>query len=337
MTTHDSNAVAVPAPSAFPWQQAGWREDVEAWIKEYIPMTEPLVELQQRPTGCVYRMGEWYFKAVIAPFTHEPAVTRFLARHFPDSVPQVAAINPDKGWILQRDGGVTLKSITQAERSLSRWEPILAAYAGLQLASVAWEDTMLALGLPDRRLHLLPDLFDRLAHDDSLLSAEQNPDGIPDDERAAMRKMRPEVERLAQQLASYNIPATLHHDDFHAGNIVVNDSAFGIIDWGESFIAHPFYSLFMIMRYAAYMLELPPDDPAMIRLRDSYLNVWTGHEPMPRLIEAYALAGRFQKLNRALTWHTYVSSLPVELRADDAGSAEYWLREFVSDPTGATQ
>jgi hypothetical protein len=315
-----------------PWSYPGWFERASAWIREETGRRESIVQHHLRPNSCVLRSGSRHFKAVAGINAAEPAVTALLAERFPDLVPAVLAMDVDRGWMLQKDGGIPLRSLTHKPADLGRWRQVLRVFARMQIESAGMLDSLLATGLEDRRLDRIPALYEGLVDSPRLLGGE-HPEGIPEVEFSSMWRRRGEVRQLCDELAAYQIPETIRHDDFHANNIMVDGERFGVIDWGESYAGHPFGSLFMALRYAAYLLDLEEGGPELIALRDVYLKEWTDWEPLPRLVEAYQGAARLQMLSRALTWHDFMSSVDPELISEYEGSAEYWLRLFMGlDP-----
>jgi hypothetical protein len=131
--------------------------------------------------------------------------------------------------MLMRDAGRRLREVVAEERSLARWHDVLAAYARLQLACEDDVDAFLALGVPDRRLAVLPDAYA------ALLAALGEPDeGWPTPERVA---------ELCRELAAYGIRETIQHDDLHDGQIFLGEGTHLLLDWGDSCVSHPFFSL----------------------------------------------------------------------------------------------
>ena len=73
--------------------------------------------------------------------------------------------------------------------------------------------------------------------------------------------------------------ASLQHDDLHDANIFVPYDGVGpyrVFDWGDASVAHPFTTLLVTLRVVAYRLELAGGAPELLRLRDAYLEPWTG-------------------------------------------------------------
>ncbi len=67
-----------------------------------------------RPWSAVLRAptsgGDLYFKANLPALANEPALTAALHRIDPEHVLPVLADEPDERWMLQADGGPTMRS-----------------------------------------------------------------------------------------------------------------------------------------------------------------------------------------------------------------------------------
>lgn len=304
------------------WARPGWYDEAVAWIRRYTDA--PIEQFRVRPTGNVMRVGDWYFKAVMHGLNeHEPALTQFLAEHFPDNIPTVEAVHLERGWFLQHDAGIAIREFND----LDQWAAAIRHYARLQ--QQADVEAISALGVKDRSLEVLPALYERIVNVPDLWVADAEEDAIPPDKLAEVKTYRPQVERICQQLGTYNIPMALHHDDFSGANILLKDDRINFIDWGESYITHPFCSLFIFLRYAAYVFKLKSDDPALAHLRDAYLLEWRDYGSLSELVDAYKLAADLAKLHRALTWRDFYERLEPSDRVQYVGNAEYWLQVFL--------
>ncbi|MCD4687037.1 MAG: phosphotransferase, partial [Anaerolineae bacterium] len=242
-----------------------------------------------------------------------------------------------QGWLLMRDGGVTLRSLVQSVDDFDHWHAILPAYAALQQAMIARAEELLALGVLDRRLSTLPEQVARLLDDTGALLIDQ-PDGLTAAEYQQLRDLLPEYAALCARLARYGIPETLHHEDFHDANIFVQEgdgaARYTFADWGESGVAPPFFTLLVMLRSIAYRLKLEFDGPEMQALRDVYLSAWTDYGTLDDLRAAADLAARVAMPARALTWYRVVSALPESERAEDAGAVPGWLQVFLEAQAG---
>ena len=78
------------------------------------------------------------------------------------------------------------------------------------------------------------------------------------------------------------LPLSLEHGDLWIGNIIVNPDRIAVIDWADSSISHPFFSL---ARFVEYIHEFRDDvsSRALSRLKAAYLEPWTVYAPMTEL------------------------------------------------------
>ena len=133
-------------------------------------------------------------------------------------MPGLLAYNRDRCWMLLHDEGPMLRSLIQSKRDIQLWRYVLPVYAGLQIEMSARQSDLLTLGALDRRLALLPPKFERLLEDKEALHID-HPSGLTSEEYQRLCELAPRFESMCKKLADYRIPETLHHDDFHDGNI----------------------------------------------------------------------------------------------------------------------
>jgi Phosphotransferase enzyme family len=126
------------------------------------------------------------------------------------------------------------------------------------------------------------------------------------------------------------IPATLHHDDFHDGNLFLHNGRVRFTDWGESAVTHPFFSLVVLLRGASNSLDLASDAPELAQMRDWYLSHWTDYASPAGLQAAAYLAQQIGLVNRALTWHRVIANLPESLKSEYAIAVPAYLQEFIN-------
>jgi aminoglycoside/choline kinase family phosphotransferase len=323
-------------PLRVPWARPGWLPETTAWIDDCLAelgraRTGPPEQVRVRHWACVLRVpaagGDIYFKAVAPAQGFEPLVTRALMVMAPGVVPRVLALDAERGWLLMVDGGVPLRGRVLPGRHLEPLLDMLPRFAALQLALVPHTAALLAAGCPDRRLHRLPALIADLLDDRDLMLVG-HPDGMTAAEHADLRAALPAMRDLCARLADIGVPESLHHDDFHPGNVLVDARAnYAFFDWGESAITHPFLSLGMALRWARLVLEC--DEEALDRLRRAYLGPWTAYAPTDRLLEAAAIAERLMPLARALTWAESIRGLEPDARWECEDSSAYFLRVFL--------
>jgi hypothetical protein len=310
------------------WTEPDWLAEAEAWIRERVTMAGELDQFHVRWWSTVIRVptgGEnLYFKAVAPGFEFEPALTVRLFELAPDRVTPVVDADLDRAWMLMRDAGTRLRELVLTPSDLRHWELALPRYAELQLTATPIAEELLALGVPDARLAVLPE---------QLRAVLAEPvRGMPVAERERALEALPEFEALCRELAAYGIAETIQHDDLHDGQVFFREGRYVFFDWGDSCISHPFHSLTVNLRAAAAKLELEPGGAEVRRLRDAYL------EPFGDLGEAADVAYRTGTVGRALAWDRFTRSGFGYTEPDDDLATAHGLKLFLANgPIGTWQ
>lgn len=325
------NMTHITPPS---WTRPGWLEQVSGWIhaglaQEGITVTGSIAPVHEQTVLRVpTNNGDFYFKACTPVLSHEAAVTQALYRWRPDCIPAVLQIDARQGWLLMADGGQTLRRAFEQTTPADVWAEILARYAGLQMDLVVHVDEMLQLGSPDRRLALLPDLYQDLLAEPEWLLIEQS-DDLTTVEYQRLLDAKPQVTALCQQLEAYAIPMSLHHNDLHDANIFYTGGQPLFFDWGDSSIAHPFFSLRTVFVSIEYSFDLDEQDPFFDELAHAYLQPWTAFETAENAAAAFKLAQRLWALSSAVKYKTLLRH-QVELRDEYADAVPGLLQEFLA-------
>ena len=308
------------------WTEPEWLAGAEAWTRERADVAGELDQFHVRWWSTVIRVPtpseDLYFKAVAKGFMFEPPLTAKLFELKPDRVTAVVDVDVERGWMLMRDAGRRFREIVSSPADLRHWELALPRYAELQLAAAPLADELLALGVPDTRLSVLPDqLREVLA---------QPVRGLTPAQQERVLEALPEFEAMCRELAAYGIPETIQHDDLHDGQVFLRDGRYLFFDWGDSCISHPFHSLTVTLRANAARLGLEPGGLELQRLRDAYL------EPFGDLQEAANLAYRTGTVARALAWDRFVRGGFRYTEPDEDLATAYGLKLFVENgPIGS--
>jgi Ser/Thr protein kinase RdoA (MazF antagonist) len=152
---------------------------------------------------------------------------------------------------------------------------------------------------------------------------------LSDDEIERLHALVPRVADVCAELASFGIPETLQHDDFHDGNIFIGDGRVTLADWAECCAAHPFFSLRVTLNASAHFAGLPKDAPPILAMRDAYLEPWTRFMPRSDLLSVLALSQRLENISRGRTWHRLVIKLTGAEREQEAEMVPANLRRFL--------
>lgn len=319
-----------------PWTQPGWFESASEWIhtqleRQGLRVTGPVELLHMRPWSSMARVpttgGPVFFKAASPMLKHEPALTKALARWRPDCMLTVLAADFGRGWMLSADAGVMLRSLI-SPLDLGHWHKVLALYAEVQRDLTGRVSDLLALGTPDRRLAVLPRLYEQLLEDTDSLRVGLSP-GLTPEEHRRLRDMRPSLSTLCERLADCGIPETIAHEEIHDANVLVSHGRYVFADWGESSVAHPFFTMLVTLRSAVYRLKLREDGPELARLRDIYLEPWRQFGSREKLVGALRLGYRLGMVNRALSWHRVLAPLSARDKGQEADAVSGWLHDFL--------
>jgi Phosphotransferase enzyme family len=311
------------------WVRPEWLAEATAWIRARVDVSGEIEQPHVRWWSTVLRVptadGDLYFKAV-APIHHfEAALTARLAELQPGRVTDVVDTDLERGWFLMRDGGMRLRELVETSDDLHHWERVLPEYARLQLEVAPHADEFLALGTPDERLVVLPQLFRELL--------VTRPHGLTEDEHRQALAALPRFEEMCLGLAADGLPETIQHDDLHDGQVFVRDGRYLVFDWGDSCVSHPLLSLTVILRATAWRLGLEPGGPELRRLRDAYL------EPFARGPEIADVAYWAGTIARAIAWKRMVDPRELEfLSESDLEGPAYGIRLFLAGgPIGTWQ
>lgn len=306
-------------------------EGAESWVTEALGGVEVTVASSRiRPWSGVWQLAptaggdeRWWFKENRSSGQHEPALTAALARVSP-LVGQPVAIDPDRFRLLSHDAGERLRErldsagTGQVPLTLATWAELLPRYAELQLAAVPLVDELAAAGVPVVAPLDHPALFDELLGEDEWLQPGVSPE-MSFETYAQLCGAQALVAEAVDAVEAAGIGISIQHDDLHEGNVFLRPGdprGFDVIDWGDSYLGHPFGSLLVTLRGIAYRLDVDTtsEPPELARLVDAYL-------------EPFTAPGR--------TIADLRQVLPSVLLLARIGRAESWRRMFAGDHRAA--
>lgn len=328
--------MSVVGDDALPrWADPQWKAEILGWAVDRLAARRLVVagdpqQVKARPWSTVFRLptsaGPVWLKANAAGSRYEAALVDALSRWVPDNAVAPLAVETDRGWLLLRDGGPTLRSLVESHRpglDLAGWERLLVEHAHLQRALEPYVDDMLALGVPDNRLPALPALLaDLLADHDAMWLGRDG--GLTEAEHDRLLAKSGEYVHLCAELDAVGVAPTLQHDDLHDNNVfapVDNGHPSRVFDWGDAVVTHPF----MVLRVALGTVAATAGAPELGRLRDAYLEPWTDVAALPELRDAVRLAVRVVAVVRAASWRRALSEATPAGRGRWGSSAGEWL------------
>jgi hypothetical protein len=275
----------------------------EDWIRKHVEPTGAIKTTHDRPWATVMRVpvagGVKWFKSCAQVQAFEPRLTAELYARWPDRVTEVLAIDETRRWLLLGDAGM---AVGERGNPPEAWLEALPLYAELQKGETAFALDHLGHGVPDLRMAALPAGYQRLL-------ASELPLANGDVKR--LSDYAPRFAELCAALAALEIQESIQHDDLHIRNLYSDGGRLRVVDWGDSSIAHPFFSLLVTFRFLEEFNHLAPGDPWFHRLRDAYLEPWGSGFP-----ETFEIAMRVGCFAHAIAWTRQRQALPPDSRPD---------------------
>lgn len=231
--------------------------------------------------------GPVWLKAPGTGTVFEVALYDLLSRVVPDRILRPIAIDLDRGWVLLPDGGTTIGDAGTG--IVDALVAVLPQYGQLQRDLAPHTGALLSFGVADMRPEIMPDRFDE--------AVSAVGDGLDD-----VRAMRGTYAGWCARLAASPVPASIDHNDLHPWNVFLDGDRASFYDWGDAVVAHPFASMLVTAAAVRRHVGVAQDDPAVRRIRDAYLEVWSDLLPHRQLVAELELACWVGKVARALTW-----------------------------------
>ena len=322
------------------WHDHIWLKEAHKWIREQakrhsIQLAGEIEQNHAYAWSTVMRVptneGMLFFKATAGETLFEIALTDKLAGWSPDCMPELIAVDTERGWMLMRDGGEQLRKSIRPTKDVTLWEPVITRYADLQIGLIEHVDEILALGIPDHRLARLPELYSELLADEASLMLDQEK-GLSSADFQQVQALKPRFEQICADLAAFGIPETLNNGDFHDGNVLLKNGRVTFFDWGDATVTHPFVTLrtwFVSMEIALELDDYAPPTTEVTELLNHYLERWETFGDTERLLAAYQLSRPVAAIVKTLLWHSTISQLEGPPREEYAWIVPELWREFL--------
>ena len=280
------------------WDDPVWLADAHAWIEARlaeldVARTGVIKQPHIRRWSTVLRVptdaGTVWFKANEASLRHEAQLIDLLASRGHDCILKPLAINAESGWMLMSDAGEPLRKLAPVERNLDRWLDVLTRYAYVQCDVTETVDTLLAMGVPDMRLTVLPRKYEQLMQE---IGAERR-----------FREASAHVAELSRVLGDFGIAETIQHDDLHDGQVFASNGRHLLMDWADACVSHPFFTLSVTLEgMLAWGIDDIENSVDTTPFRDSYLAPFTARYGGD-LVKASDVAIRLGWACRAVNGH----------------------------------
>lgn len=324
--------------SSILWVQTIWLDKAKNWIDDRLhrqgikrigTVEQPHIRHWSTVLKVPTNVGYIYFKAVVLELVYEASLTQVLSHWYPEFMPQVLAVDKKLGWLLMKDGGMRLRESLKTEDDIRHWQSILPIYAQVQSKSTKRIDELLKIGVPNHRLTVLPTRFKELLADTEVLNLDR-PGGISLSEYQRLQDYTALVTHLCDRLAAYGVPESIHHGDLHDGNVFIHDERYLLFDWGDSSVAHPFFTLHSTYRNLTNRFGLEKTSFWFELLTECYLNSWLEYQTQEKLAQAFHLVQRLSPIVSALRFLPVLSSMDEVTRKNYGEWVPGLLREFLN-------
>jgi hypothetical protein len=297
--------ITSPGNQRVPWYIPGWLATTSQRI------AAALNEIGYRPTGSIEQIRSWersailrfptdrgplYFKQVPPMFAAELRLSDILRGHFPEYIPRPLLVDYEQRWSIMPDlGDHSLHQVGDVKR----WQAALRQFGWLQQGMIGHLPQLRQAGIPDRPLVRLPaGLKELLADGRQAIAADRV--RMSEAQFGRLQALAAPITADVVRLAACELPPSIEHGDFWGGQILTAGAQFQFIDWSDSSISHPFFS----MTFLAEAEGLPPYlSEARSLLRDAYLSAWEDTTSMTNLKQAFRIAQRLGPLHHALLYH----------------------------------
>jgi RimJ/RimL family protein N-acetyltransferase len=327
------------------WSSDAWRRDAARWLDEQLTAnrlerTGEVTQPHLRPWATVLRApttgGTVWLKAAGPETAFEVALYRLLEQVAPGRILSPIAVDPGRGWMVLPDGGATLGERLDEVDLVEAMVTVLPEYGQLQRDLAPHLDDLLGFGMGDMRAAVMPRRFEEALE---TVGRHVEGKGDEDDRKTVARvaAMRREFARWCARLEDAAVPASIDHNDLHFWNVFVTVDAAGRVgrvrfyDWGDSAVAHPFASMLLGLGMLHQQLGVGADDPAVVRPRDAYLEVFGDLASRAELVEELELACQVAKAGRALSWDRALRMRGPEEAGEFADAPLHALRSLLSD------
>lgn len=273
-----------------------------------------------------------YLKQIPESLSLESKTLTYLNQHGCHNIPALIAENKILNCFLMTScGDDTLRHLFQEKVDLNILNAGIHNYTNIQRISECEVPQLLALGIPDWRLEQFPSLYYQLIKQEELLMS----DGLSEEELIQLNNSHRICINLCEALSQFRLPETINHCDFHENNMLLNKKTgeISIIDWGETVISHPFFSLNGCLWNMTYFYQIKQTDKIYRDLQLQCIAPWLDLYDGNHLLKALNSANQLNGIFAALSYQRMYSATMAQTRTvqqEHPGSIAGCLRSFLN-------
>lgn len=274
----------------------------------------------------------FYLKQTPEALFSEPKVLDFLNKQGCKNIPNVLAENTALCCFLMTScGDASLRYLFKGKIDLTQLNRGISCYTKIQRLVENKIHQLLLLDIPDWRLEKFASLYYQLIQQDELLLD----DGLTGKEIDRLNQLYPTCITLCEDLSKYMMPETIGHCDLHENNMLLDrkTGAINIIDWGETVITHPFFSLDGCLWNIAHFNGLEQTDLVYRKLQTQCVTPWLDLYDEEKLLKALTITDQLNGVYAALGYNRMYIATEDRLktvRQEHRGAIAGCLRSFLN-------
>ncbi|AHE66781.1 aminoglycoside phosphotransferase family protein [Legionella oakridgensis] len=281
-----------------------------------IKTTTDIVYLKQTPEAL-------FIEAKTLTFLHAQG-----CKNIPELLAENGALHC---FLMTACGDHSLRQLFQGQIDFNTLKQGILNYTNIQRLLENKVQALLSLSVPDWRLQKFASLYYQLITQESLLID----DGLTRKEIDRLHQLYPLCNQLCEDLLEYTIPETINHCDFHENNMLLDKKTGGIniIDWGETVITHPFFSLNGCLWNITHFNALKQTDSLYLKLQSQCIASWLDLYDKKELLRALSIANQLNGIYAALAYeHMYITTKNQinTVQQEHPGSIAGCLRSFLN-------
>lgn len=276
--------------------------------------------------------GVFYLKQTPPALFQEPDTISFLQTQGCQHIPTVIAKNARyHSFLTAACGDIALRTLFLKNHiDMDILGRGIKHYASIQINLENDIPKLIAFGLPDWRLDKFPLLYRELIQETEILIA----DGLTQNEITKLNQAYDSCIDQCEQLSKYKIPETINHCDFHENNMILSEETGEVstIDWGETVIGHPFFSLNTCLWNMTYFHNMKPGDSQYQALQKTCVSSWLSSHDESDLIAALNIANDLLGIFAALSYkrmYEATANQSKTVQKEHPGSIAGCLRSFL--------
>jgi len=273
------------------------KKQLISWGSDYLASKDHKLEqapeiVIETPWSTVIRFltskGCFYLKQTPVDLFIEPMVIEVIQKNKPDApLPTILFKNPDLNCFLMRScGDYSLRTKFNGSIDEELLVRGLHSYINILRSFENNLESLLDIGVPDWRIQQFPNLYVNLLEKSDMLISE----GLTKNELDDLMSLVPAIQAICDKLSLHKIKQTLVNGDFNENNLIIDESdteKISIIDWGESVITHPFFTVAAHLKSIARRYQLQLDSHLLETIKQRCLSCWLDSANQTELNEIY--------------------------------------------------